>query len=66
MAQILRDEGPLHRKELQAKLKQQGIDIEDMRLLASYLSVDKRFIPVNKGNGVWGVAQKASAETEVS
>ena len=66
MAQILRDEGPLHRKELQARLKQHEIEIEDMRLLASYLSVDKRFIPVNKGNGVWGLTQEASAGTEVS
>ena len=57
--QILSIEGPIHRKELLARVRQQGIyfgsaEKDQLNTFASYLTVDDRFESI--GRGVWRLA----------
>ncbi len=57
--QILKQNGPMHRKDIQEALKTyHNIDIDDMRIIASYLSIDPRFEPVTKGSGMWTLTEE--------
>ena len=58
---MLRQRGPMHREELKAALENQGLNVGTIQTLANYLSRDKRFVPVQKGNGVWALVSQRNA-----
>ena len=64
---ILSLEGPVHRKELLARVKEQGIHFaseekKQLNTFASYLTTDKRFESV--GRGVWQLVDSDDEDTD--
>jgi len=58
-------ERPMHRKKLLEKVEAQGIILggsDRIRTLSSYLSGDRRFVPVSKGRGIWTLADEPPDE----
>ena len=65
MAEILADEGPLHRREVYDRLVERGVYVggqDPVNNVGAHMSIDSRF--VNVGRGLWDLAASHESDDE--